>query len=58
MNIKLPINIIKPTITTEQVNSINTILGQCSTSFNEKTSRGSNIYVAGNSTGDILYYAR
>ena len=53
-DIKLPVKIIKPTITTEQVKSINTILGQFSTSFNENSARGSNIYVAGKSTSDIL----
>lgn len=53
-DIKLPVKIIKPTITTEQVKSINTILGQFSTNFNENSARGSNIYVAGKSTSDIL----
>jgi len=53
-NIKLPIKIINPIITTEQVKSINTVLGQFSTSFNDHSSRGSNIYVAGKSTSDIL----
>ena len=44
-DIKLPVKIIKPTITTEQVKSINTILGQFSTSFNENSASGrSNIY--------------
>lgn len=38
-NINLPVKIIKPTITTKQVKSINTILGQFSTSFNEYSSR-------------------
>lgn len=52
--IKLPIDIVKPTITTEDVKSINTILGQFSTSFNDHTSRGSNIYVAGESTSDRI----
>ena len=53
-NIKLPIKIINPIITTEQVKSINTVLGQFSTSFNDHSSRGSNIHVAGKSTSDIL----
>lgn len=53
-NINLPVKIIKPTITTEQVKSINTILGQFSTSFNEYSSRGTNIYIAAKSTSDIL----
>ena len=53
-DIELPINIIKPTITTQDVESINTILGQYSTSFNNYSSRGSNIYVAGESTSNRL----
>lgn len=53
-NTDLPINIIKPTITTEDVNSIDTILGQYSTGFNDHTSRGSNIHVAGKSSSDRL----
>ena len=53
-NINLPVKIIKPTITTKQVKSINTILGQFSTSFNEYSSRGTNIYIAAKSTSDIL----
>jgi len=52
--INLPINIIKPKISTEDVLSIDTILGQYSTSFNNYTSRGSNIYVASKSTSDRL----
>lgn len=52
--INLPINIIKPKISTEAVKSIDSILGQYSTSFNDHTSRGSNIHVAGKSTSDIL----
>lgn len=52
--IDLPVRIINPTITTEQVKSINSILGQFSTSFNDNSSRGNNIYVAGKSTSDIL----
>ena len=53
-DIELPIKIIKPTITTEHVKSINSVLGQFSTSFNDHSARGSNIYVAGKSTSDIL----
>ena len=53
-DIELPIKIIKPTITTEHVKSINSILGQFSTSFNDHSARGSNIHVAGKSTSDIL----
>ncbi|MEF9991977.1 MAG: VanW family protein [Romboutsia sp.] len=52
--IDLPIKIILPSISTEDVDSINTILGQYSTSFNEYNSRGSNIHVAGKSTSDIV----
>lgn len=52
--IELPIKIIKPNVTTESVKSINSILGQCSTSFYDKSSRGSNIHVAGKSTSDLL----
>ena len=52
--INLPVKVIQPTITTQQVKSINTVLGQFSTSFNEHSARGSNIYVAGKSTSDIL----
>lgn len=52
--IDLPTRIIKPTITTKDVESVNTILGQYSTSFNNNTPRGSNIHVAGQSTSDIL----
>lgn len=53
-NISLPINIIKPDITTEDVKSINTVLGEYSTSFNDHNSRGSNIHVAGISTSNKL----
>lgn len=45
---------LKPRISTEEVESIDTILAQFSTSFNDSTSRGSNIHVAGESTSDIL----
>ena len=53
-DIELPVKIINPTITTEDVKSINTVLGQFSTSFNDNSARGSNIYVAGKSTSDRL----
>ncbi|MGL5327780.1 MAG: VanW family protein [Peptostreptococcaceae bacterium] len=52
--IDLPINIIVPKVTTQDVKSIGCVLGQYSTSFNDSTSRGSNIHVAGKSTSDIL----
>ena len=50
----LPVMTIYPKVLTEQVESINYILGQFSTSFNDHTSRGSNIHVAGEATSDIL----
>ncbi len=50
----LPVNTISPTITTEDVNSINTVLGQFSTTFSESGGRGSNIHVAGQSTSNKL----
>lgn len=53
-NISLPVITLYPRVSTEQVKSINSILGQFSTSFNDSTSRGSNIHVAGESTSDIL----
>ena len=53
-DINLVVKTIKPTIKKEDIDSINTILGQYSTSFNDHTSRGSNIHVAGKSTSDIL----
>ncbi|MGL6106469.1 VanW family protein [Romboutsia sp.] len=53
-DIMLPVNITKPNITTKDVKSINTVLGQYSTSFNNHSSRGSNIYIAAKSTSNIL----
>lgn len=53
-DIQLPVKILKPSITTEDVESINSVLGQFSTSFNNYTSRGSNIHVAGESTNNKL----
>lgn len=53
-DINIPIDITTPKISTEDVNSINTILGQFSTTFNHTTSRGSNINIAGKSTSDQL----
>ena len=52
--INLPVLTKYPKISTEQVKSINAILGQFSTGFNEYTSRGSNIHVSGQSTSDVL----
>lgn len=52
--IELPTRIIKPILTTEDVMSVNCILGQYSTSFNEHSARGSNIHVAANSTSEII----
>lgn len=53
-DIKLPVLIVYPKVSTQQVKSINSVLGQFSTGFNDYTSRGSNIHVAGESTSDIL----
>lgn len=52
--IELPTITIKPILTTEDVMSVNSILGQYSTSFNEYSARGSNIHVAANSTSEII----
>ena len=53
-NIELPLRTIYPKVTTKDVQSINCILGQYSTSFNNYTSRGSNIHIAGENSSDIL----
>ena len=53
-DINLPVLALYPKTSTKQVKSINSILGQFSTSFNDSTSRGSNIHVAGESTSDVL----
>ena len=53
-DVNLEVIDLKPRISTEEVESIDTILAQFSTSFNDSTSRGSNIHVAGESTSDIL----
>lgn len=53
-NINLTVITLYPKTTTKQVQSINCILGKFSTTFNNDTSRGSNIHVAGESTSDIL----
>ncbi|MEG1411091.1 MAG: VanW family protein [Terrisporobacter sp.] len=53
-DINLPVRIIYPKVSTKDVESINTILGQFSTSFNNYTSRGSNIHVAGENSSNIL----
>lgn len=53
-DINLEVIDLKPRVSTEEVESIDTILAQFSTSFNDSTSRGSNIHVAGASTSDIL----
>lgn len=54
MDVNIPVEVIKPKIKTSDIESINYILGQFSTSFNKNTSRGSNIYTAGKSSGDII----
>ncbi|WP_419743230.1 VanW family protein [Paraclostridium dentum] len=53
-DLKIPVNTVDPKVTTENVNSINTVLGQFSTTFNYTTSRGNNINVAASSTSDKL----
>ena len=53
-DINLPVLTLYPKTSTKQVKRINSILGQLSTSFNDSTSRGSNIHVAGESTSDVL----
>ncbi|WP_434799566.1 VanW family protein [Terrisporobacter vanillatitrophus] len=53
-NINLPVITLYPKVSTKQVKSINSVLGEFSTSFNNFTSRGSNIHVAGEQTSDIL----
>lgn len=53
-DIELPIKVVKPTISSQDVESIDTVLGQFSTSFNDSTSRGSNIHVAGEKTSGRL----
>lgn len=53
-NIYLPVKVITPSILTEDVNSIDTVLAQFTTTFNEHSSRGSNIHVAAESTSKKL----
>ncbi|MGL5313301.1 MAG: VanW family protein [Peptostreptococcaceae bacterium] len=53
-DVNLPVKVIKPNVNKDSVKSINTVLGQYSTSFNDYTARGTNIYVAGKSSSDIL----
>lgn len=53
-DINLPVITLYPKVSTRQVKSINSVLGEFSTSFNNSTSRGSNIHVAGQQTSDIL----
>ncbi|WP_343342658.1 VanW family protein [Terrisporobacter petrolearius] len=53
-DINLPVITLHPKVSTKQVKSINSVLGEFSTSFNNSTSRGSNIHVAGQQTSDIL----
>lgn len=52
--IALPVRTVYPKITTKDVESINCVLGEFSTSFNNDTSRGSNIHVAGQDSSNIL----
>lgn len=53
-DINLTVITLYPKVSTKQVKSINSVLGEFSTSFNNSTSRGSNIHVAGQQTSDIL----
>lgn len=53
-NIKIPVKITVPSILTEDVNSIDTVLGQFTTTFNDNNSRGSNIHVAAQHTSNKL----
>ncbi|EPZ54069.1 vanW like family protein [[Clostridium] sordellii ATCC 9714] len=53
-DIDVKIDSTTPKVLTSDVESINTVLGQFSTTFNHTTSRGSNISIASNSTSDIL----
>jgi len=53
-DINLPVITLYPKVSTKQVKRINSVLGEFSTSFNNSTSRGSNIHVAGQQTSDIL----
>ncbi|HBI94010.1 MAG TPA: hypothetical protein DDY58_17175 [Terrisporobacter glycolicus] len=53
-DINLPVITLYPKVSTKQVKSIDSVLGEFSTSFNNSTSRGSNIHVAGQQTSDIL----
>ncbi|MGL5346972.1 MAG: VanW family protein [Peptostreptococcaceae bacterium] len=52
--IDLPVRVITPQIASQDVKSINSTLGQYSTSFNNSSARGNNIYVAGNGSSDII----
>ena len=52
--VELPINVIYPRVKTEDVKSVDSILGQYSTSFYNHSARGSNVHLAGKSTSDIL----
>ena len=54
MDLNLPVKTTIPKLKTEDVESVNSILGQFSTAFNNETSRGSNIHVAGESSSDII----
>lgn len=53
-DLQIPVKIQKPKLTTEDIKSINCVLGQFSTSFNNNTSRGSNIHIAGETSGDLI----
>lgn len=49
-----PVKVVKPKITTKDVESIDSILGKYSTSFNENNARGNNIHIAGKSSSDKI----
>lgn len=53
-NIDLPVKVIIPYVLTDDVKSINTVLGQFTTTFNNHSSRGSNINVAAEQTSKKL----
>ena len=53
-DLNIPVKTTLPTLNSDDVQSVNSILGQFSTAFNNHTSRGSNIHTAGESSGDII----
>lgn len=53
-DIELPVKVTIPLVLTEDVKSIDTVLGQFTTTFNDHSSRGSNIHVASENTSNKL----